>query len=152
MQTPGITPVPFTWEFKLKPLDTQGKTFLENARCCMRGDRQLAYVDYDPTNFFASVASHDSIRILLSIAASENIVLREVDVSNSYLYGDMDFPIIMQQPTESSQREAKPGYACKLKKSIYGTKQAGEIWGSLLEKSLTNWGFKPSKFDRSIYF
>jgi len=148
---PGMNIVPYTWVFKVKPLDAEGRKFMEKARCCLRGDQQLAYVDYDPTNIYAPVASHDSIRMLLALAAAEDSYLEGADVSNAYLYGDLTIPIIMQQPTDSSQKLAKPGYACKLLKSIYGAKQAGEIWGSLLDKSLKKWGFKVSRYDHRIY-
>ena len=133
-------------------MDAQGKNFLEKARCCLRGDKQLAYIDYDPSNIYAPVASHDAIRLLIAIAAAENAQLEGADVSNAYLYGELDIPIIMQQPTDSSQKPAMPGYHCRLHKSIYGTRQAGEIWGSLLDSSLKSWGFLPSQFDNRIYF
>ncbi len=136
----------------MKPCDAEGKKFIEKARCCVRGNRQLAYVYYDSSNIYAPVASHDSTHMLLAIAASEEIYLEVVDVSNAYLYGDLDVPIFMEQPTDSSQKLVLPGYACKLLKSIYGAKQAGEIWRSLLDKSLRDWGFKVSKFDERIYF
>ena len=72
---PGMKPVPYTWVFKVKPLDAEGNKFIEKALCCVRGDRQMAYVDYDPTNIYAPVASHDSIRMLLALAVSENLYL-----------------------------------------------------------------------------
>lgn len=46
---------------------------MEKARCCAPGDEQLSYVDYDPDNIYAPVASHDSIRMLLVLAATENL-------------------------------------------------------------------------------
>ena len=69
--------------------------------------------------------------MLLALAANENLYLEGLDVSNAYLYGDLNVPIIMDQPTNSSQIPARPGHACKLHKYIYGAKQAGETWGSL---------------------
>ena len=63
---PDMRPVPYTWVFKSKPLDATGKNFMEKARCCLRGDQQLEYVDYDPSNIYAPVASHDAIRMLIS--------------------------------------------------------------------------------------
>ena len=64
-------------------------------------------------------------------------MLEGADGSNAYLYSCMDIQIIMQQPTDLSQRKSKPSYSRKLEKSIYGTKQVSEIWSSLLDKSLT---------------
>lgn len=120
---PGVKPVPYTWVFKQKPLDAQGKKFLQKARCCLIVDQQLEYIDY---NLYAPVASHYAIRLLICIAASEGLVLEGADVSNAYLYGDIDLPIIMCQPTDLSQKEAIPGYYCQLNKSLYGTKHAGK--------------------------
>ena len=105
-----------------------------------------------PSNLYAPIASHDSIRLHLTISSSESLIFGGADVSNSYLHGDMDIAMMIQHPSDSSEREAKPGYVCQLTKSIYWTKQTVEIWGSLLDKSLTNWGFKLSKFDHRVYF
>ena len=44
-----------------------------------------------------------------------------------------------------------PGYVCKLEKSMYGAKQAGEIWGSVLDERLKGFGFVPSKLDGRLY-
>ncbi len=148
---PNMKPVPFTWVFKMKPLDAEGKKFMEKSRCCLRGDRQQAFVDYEPTNIYAPVASHDSIRMLLAIAAAQNLTLEGADISNAYLYSDLDISILMEQPTDSTKRHAMPGHTCKLNKSLYGTKQAGEIWGSLLDKSLKSLGFANSNYDDRIY-
>ncbi len=122
-----MKPVPFTWVFKTKTLDAEGTKFMAKARCCLRGDRQQAYVDYDSTNIYVFVASHHSFRMLLEIAAAQNLMLDGVDISNAYLYGDLDIPILMEKPTDSKKRRAMPGHVCKLNKSLYGTKKAGEI-------------------------
>ncbi len=104
-----MQPVPFTWLCKLKPCDADGKEFMEKARCCVRGDRQLAYVDHVPSSINAPVASHDSIRKLIALAASEASYLEGVDVSNAYIFRELDVPIIMEQTTDSSQEVVKPG-------------------------------------------
>ncbi len=90
--------------------------------------------------------------MLVSLAASEESYLEGSDVSNAYLHGDLDVPVIMELPTHYNQESAEPRYACKLIKSIYGAKHTREIWGSLLDKSLRNWGFNVSKYDGRFYF
>lgn len=147
----NMKPVPVTWFFKQKQLDVIDKHFMEKGRRCLRGDRKLIYVDYDPSSTYEPVASHDAIRMLITIAAEDNLILDGADVSNACLYGDIDIPIIMEQPTNSRQVPAAPGHVCKLLKSMYGTKQAGEIWGSLLDKTLISWGFKNAELNSRIY-
>ncbi len=91
-----MQPVRFTWVFKLKPCDAEGKNFIEKARCCVRGDCPLFYVDYDTSNIYAPASPHDSIHMLFALAASDESYLEGAYVSNAYLYEDLDFPIIME--------------------------------------------------------
>lgn len=73
----------------MKSLDSGRKKF-----CWLHGDRQLEYANYDPTNVYDPVDSHDSIRMLLSMAANEDLLLKRADISNAYLYCELDMPII----------------------------------------------------------
>ncbi len=77
------------------------------------------YIDYNPNKLHALVASQ--------IAVSGDLLLEDADVSNLYLYHDVDITTIKHQPTDSSQQESLAGYYCQLIKSIYITNQGGEI-------------------------
>lgn len=101
-RTPDLNVIPYTWVFRLKPLDNSGCSFLHKARCCIRGDFQNPGIDFDPSNIYAPVASHEAIRTLLAIAAANGLIVEGGDVSNAYLYGDIDVPIFMEQPTDST--------------------------------------------------
>ncbi len=127
--------VPYSWVFKQKPLDAEDKKFIGKARCCLRGDLQIIYLDYGSMNVNAPVASYDSISLLISLSAAPKLFLEGAGVSNSYLYGDLDIPIIMKQPMDSSQIQAKPGHACILHKSLYGTKKAEAMLSNSSETS-----------------
>ncbi len=56
---------------------------MENASCCVRSDLQMAYVDYNLPHIYALVASHDSIRMLVLLVASQYINLEGADASNA---------------------------------------------------------------------
>ena len=58
----------------------------------------------------------------------------------------------MQQPTNSTGIPAMPGHVCRLKKSIYGLPQAGEIWGQVIHNKFIESGFKQSNQDKRLYF
>lgn len=122
-RTPEMKSVPFTWVFRMKLFDVDGKKFMEKDRCCLRGDRKLAYVDFKSTNEYASMASHDSIRMLLSMTANQELLLESPDTRNAYFYGELDKPIIMDQITNSTQRHPKPVYLRRLEKSFFGNKK-----------------------------
>jgi len=151
-RTNNMNPLPYTWVFRIKPLDTFGRECLHKARCCVRGDLQDPAVDFDPSSLYAPVASHESIRLLFAIAARDNLIVEGGDVANAYLYGKIDFPVLMEQPTNSSCKEAMPGHVCELLQSMYGLRQAGKIWGSLLCQTLLGWKFTQSSVDPRVFF
>ena len=58
----------------------------------------------------------------------------------------------MMQPTDSSCKQERPGMICRLLKSLYGLRQAGEIWGSLFCNTLLSWGYRISNIDKRMFF
>lgn len=85
----------------------------------MPGDLQFPGLDFDPNSVYAPVASHESIRVLLSIAAANGLIVKVTgDVCNAYVYGDIDTDIYIEQPIHSTAIPERPGYVCKLRKSI----------------------------------
>ena len=77
-------------------------------------------MDYDPHNIYAPVASQNSIRILISIAGGENLQIEGTGVSNAYLHGDIDVPIIIEQPTNSTGNPTIPGHVCSSRVQFIG--------------------------------
>lgn len=139
------------WTFRLKLLDKHGYKYKCKARCVARGDEQEAGIDFQPESLYAPVATHEGIRLVLAHAASMNLILEGGDVPNAYLFGKLDIPVYMEQPCNSSGMQQQPGMICKLERSIYGLRQAGNIWGSLLHNALVEWGFETSAFDQRLY-
>lgn len=99
--------LPYTWNFRLKESPGQYIDVLHKARCCLRGDKQRPFFDLDPYVVYAPVARHETIRLLIAKVAAQNLILEGADVSNAYLYGDLDEPVFMKQPTDSSRHQAR---------------------------------------------
>jgi hypothetical protein len=87
--------------------------------------------------------------LILALSAIEDLELRSVDISSAFLNGDLDEEIYMKQPEGS--HEGGPNHVCKLKKSLYGLKQAARQWNKKLHATLQSMGFKCLDSDRSIY-
>lgn len=60
---------------------------------------------------------------MLSVVAAEGLHLEQLDVKTAFLNGDLDEEIYMQQPDGFSVK-GKEKLVCKLKRSMYGLKQA----------------------------
>lgn len=144
--------VPFKWTFRAKELDQDGTSFLNKDRSVPCGDKQHEYIDYEPDKMYGPLDTNETIRMMLSLTAGEDLNTEGVDVDNAYLYAKLDIPTIMTQPTNRSSIIEKPGMVCLLLMSLYGTRQAGHIWGSVIHNDLLKSGFKVSTFDRRLYF
>lgn len=64
-----------------------------------------------------------SIRCVLTIVMMQGWEIRQMDVNNAFLHGQIMETIYMHQPP-GFKDSAHPKYVCKLKKSIYGLKQS----------------------------
>eukprot|EP00253_Pinus_taeda_P028155 PITA_28155 len=64
-----------------------------------------------------------SIKTILSLVVVEDLHLEQSDVKTTFLHGDLEEEIYMQQPQGYEVKE-KEKLVCRLKKSVYGLKQA----------------------------
>jgi hypothetical protein len=64
-----------------------------------------------------------TICVLLSFAASYGLLVHQMDVKTTFLNGELDEEIYMDQP-EGFEISSQKDKVCKLKKSLYGLKQA----------------------------
>ena len=75
--------------------------------------------------------------------------LHSVDISYAFLNGDLEEDIYMKQP--KGYEQAGPHVVCKLRKVLYGLKQAACQWNMKLHDVLHLMGFVRIKSDRSLY-
>ena len=82
---------------------------------------QKECIDYKET--FSPVSSKDSFRTIIALVAHYDLELHQMDVKTVFLNGDIDEMIYMVQPENFVSGDPK-NMVCKLRKSIYGLKQA----------------------------
>ena len=125
------------WVYSLK-YNPDGSIARYKARLVARGFSQAYGLDYHET--FSPVARFSSIRVLFSIALDQSWLLHQLDVSNAFLYGDLDEQVFMEQsPGYVAQVESSE--VCLLKKAIYGLKQSPRAWFHKFSQLLFSYGF-----------
>ena len=87
----------------------------------IKGYKQTEGLDYFDT--YSPVKRINSIRIVLAIAALRKLEVHHMDVKTTFLNGELEEEIYMEQPVSFSTSEQEKK-VCKLVKSLYGLKQA----------------------------
>ena len=143
---PGQMIVASKWVYRIKH-NADGSIERFKARLVAKGFSQRPGIDYFET--FASTMRHATIRIVLALAAIEDLHLRSVDVSHAFINSEIDTEVYMAQPCGFVQQG--PEYVCKLNKSIYGLKQSPRLWGEKLGSAMNDLGFIKAYSDPSLY-
>ncbi|KAK1416517.1 hypothetical protein QVD17_32308 [Tagetes erecta] len=140
-------PIGCKWVFRVKRKpDGSIKTY--KARLVAKGFHQQYGRDYFDT--FSPVTKPATIRIVLSLALSKGWPLRQLDINNAFLQGTLTEEVYMKQPTGYINQQF-PNHVCRLRKSIYGLKQASRAWYMELTSFLIQFGFKKSLADASLF-
>lgn len=130
----GIKPITSKAVLRIK-LDSNGNIDHYKLQIVTQGFTQKHGVDYKEV--FAPVANLESIRIILALAAKYDLELDQMDVATAYLNGELEEELYMHPP----EGVAVPkGHCWKLKRSLYGLKQAGRTWNLTLDKKLRGMG------------
>ena len=102
------------------------------------GNKQEYGVHYEEN--FSSVGKMTTVRMVISIAASQGWPLHHTDVKNAFLHGDLKEDIYMVLPHGLSSTSSLD--VCKLKQSLYGMKQAPRAWFDKFQSTVLRFSFK----------
>ena len=89
------------------------------ARLIAKGYAQIYGVDFSDT--FSPVAKLTSVRLFISLAASYDWDLHQLDIRNAFLHGDVQKEVYMERPLRFVA-QGEIGKVCRLQKSLYGLK------------------------------
>jgi hypothetical protein len=106
------------WVFKNK-MNEKGQVVRNKSRLVCKGYAQVEGQDFDET--FAPVARLEAIRMFLAYSCHKNFKVCHMDVKSSFLNGDLEEEVYMEQPRGFSLTD-NPNYVYKMKKNLYGLK------------------------------
>ncbi|WVZ13928.1 hypothetical protein V8G54_011494 [Vigna mungo] len=144
--SPNKNAIGCRWVYKIK-YNSDGSIDRYKARLVAKGYNQIEGLDYLET--FAPVTKLTTVRLLLAIAATKNWTLKQLDVNNAFLHGDLHEDVYMKVPPGLTT--STPNQVCKLQRSLYGLKQAGRQWYAKLHNFLLSHNYNCSTSDNSLF-
>ncbi|KAG7547402.1 GAG-pre-integrase domain [Arabidopsis suecica] len=145
--TPDMHVLGCKWVFRTK-LNADGSLDKLKARLVAKGFDQEEGIDYLET--YSPVVRTATVRSILHVATIMNWEIKQMDVKNAFLHGDLTETVYMKQPTGFID-PPRPDYVCHLHKSLYGLKQSPRAWFDKFSSFLLEFGFFCSQSDPSLF-
>jgi hypothetical protein len=143
---PGMKVLGARWVFAIK--HKPDGTILEyRARYVAKGFNQTMGVDCNEV--YAPTASLNTLQLLLLIAQEKSFSTATFDVSSAYLYSPIEEEVYVQPPIEIVPEWR--GQVMKLKKAMYGTRQAARCWWKFFKGKMEKLGYVANELEPSLY-
>nr|GEZ87110.1 retrovirus-related Pol polyprotein from transposon TNT 1-94 [Tanacetum cinerariifolium] len=105
-------------------------------------------VDFEES--FAPVARLEAVRLFIAYAAHKSFTVYQMDVKIAFLYGPMKEEVYVNQP-DGFVDPYHPDKVYRLKKPLYGLKEALRAWYDELSKFLLSKGFSKGSTDPTLF-
>ena len=152
--------------------DGDGKMIRRKARVVAQGSSQRPGVEFEET--FAPVTRIESLRMLAALAVQFDLEISQLDIVTAYFNGNIDAEIYMKTPALREEYLAEMGRTekdshlkskienmietlsqgekmCKLRKALYGLRQAGRLSHAKFSHTLMEIGMHPTNADPCVY-
>ena len=101
---------------------------------------------------FAGTPSLGSVRVALTHAMKKDThKVMVMDVKCAFLYGEIQRSVYIELP-HTDPRYGDGTLVVKLKKAMYGTRDAPQIWAEVVRSTLDRLGYKQSVFQPAVYY
>ena len=115
-------------------------------RIVVRGYDQVVE---DPDETYASTPSLLTLKTFLTLAVARGWHVTLADVSTAFLHAPMDGEVLVLPPVEYYP---SGDVVWKLKRALYGLKNAPKLWQQHFASTLESKGFQRMKSDPNLYF
>jgi hypothetical protein len=136
------------WVYKMKK-GVDDKVERYKVRLVAKGYSQKEGIEFH--EIFSPVIKIVSIRIVLTLVASLDLELEQLDVKTYLLHGYLDEEIYMEQPKGFVQNRNKK-FFYRLKKSLYGLRKSPRQWYKKFDTFMMSQNYTRSEYDQCVYF
>ena len=141
----GVVPITNRFVF-VKKCDKEGKLLKYKARLVAKGCSQRPGYDY--LEMHSPVVRLQTIRALLALAVKHKLYIHQMDIKGTYLNGTLKERVYMRQPEGFDDGSR---HICRLIKTLYGLKQAGQEWNIEFDSKLRKKGYQCLRSDACMY-
>lgn len=114
--------IPNNWVYHVK-CKSDGSIERFKARLVTNDFHQQEGIDFGES----PMVTHATIRLVLSIALHFQWPIRQLDVQNAFLHGNLTKEVYMRKPVGFIDQQF-PSHVCRLCRSLYGLKQEPCAW------------------------
>jgi hypothetical protein len=156
----GLKILPAIWSFRRKRAP-DWSILKHKARLCPHGGHQIEGEHFWAT--YAPVVNWRTVRLVLVLSLLADLKSRQIDYVNAFSQAPADCDIFMNIPagfsvhdntlkfTGTSIKNDNSNYVLRIKKNMYGLRQAGNNWFDALRSSLISFGFRQSCHDPCLF-
>ena len=121
------------------------------ARLNVHGGQQEHRVHYWDT--YAPVVTWQTMRFFFVLSLLLGWRSRQLDFVMVYPQAPAEMPLYLRLPQGYKRKGmTRKSHVLKLKRNVYGQKQAGRVWNQYMDQGMKSIGFTPSKFDPCLYY
>ncbi|MBW0491793.1 hypothetical protein O181_031508, partial [Austropuccinia psidii MF-1] len=136
-----------TWVFRIKK-DHLNNITEYKACLCAQGFTQTPGIDFEKT--YAPTGRLNSLRCLISYAASRGLKFHQIDIKSAFLNAPLSEVVYLSVP-QGLDLDRRASCLC-LNKAIYGLKQAPLAWYQRLKQWLLQAGFSACVLNPCVFF
>nr|XP_016442248.1 PREDICTED: uncharacterized mitochondrial protein AtMg00810-like [Nicotiana tabacum] len=92
-----------------------------------------------------------TVKTLIVVDVKQGWPMFQLDVNNAFLHGDLDEEVFMKLPPSVGTSSSSVPLVCRLRKSLYGLRQASKQWYAKLSQALHSRGYTHSLNDYSLF-
>jgi hypothetical protein len=158
---PNTKPLSAIWSFRKKRLPCW--TIVKwKSRLCPHGGQQIFGVNFWHT--YAPVVKWSTVRLILVLTSILDYKSRQVDFVQAFSQADIDCDVYMKIPagfevvgdrlqfnSTFTPKTTPQHHVLKLKRNLYGLRQAGYNWHEKLKEGLLKRGFRQSLVDPCLF-